>query len=286
MSAIRSAPFLDTLRSAAESRRSRLCVGLDPDPEKMPASLAAEGPAGIQRFCEAIVEATADLAAAFKPQIAYFAAAEALPELKAVIASIRSIDPAIPVILDSKRGDIGATARQYARESFAVYQADATTISPYLGGDSLAPFLADPGRGAFSLCRTSNPGGADLQALEVPATDDAPAEPLYLRVARLAANRWNANRNLGLVVGATWPEELQAVATLAPELPLLIPGVGAQGGDPKAVDDALWAANHRAPVLINASRSILYADASADGFAQAARDEATRLRSELGGFAT
>lgn len=240
-----------------------LCVGLDPDPRRYPAHLAGR-PDRAYAFCRAIVDATADLVCAFKPQIAYFAAQRAEEQLEALIAHIHQQYPGIPVILDAKRGDIGATAAQYAAEAFDRYRADALTVNPYMGLDSLEPYLERPGKGVIVLCRTSNPGGSELQFLTVDG-----GELLYQRVARLCAGPWNGNGQVGLVVGATFPDELRQVRALAPELPILVPGIGAQGGDVAA---ALAAG--RDPrgqgLLLNSSRAILYAGTGED-FAAAAR---------------
>ena len=266
--------FLDQLRSAQEQNHSMLCVGLDPDPAKFP--LHWRGDAGhIFDFCAAVVDATADLAIAFKPQIAYFAAHRAEPQLERLVAHIRQRAPAVPVILDAKRGDIGATAEQYAIEAFERYGADAVTLSPFMGFDSIEPYLRREGKGAFLLCRTSNPGGADLQGLRLAGEK---GELLYEVVARLAQESWNRNGQLGLVVGATYPGEIERVRARAPTLPLLIPGVGAQGGDARATVRAGWRAD--APIVVNSSRAILYAGAGAD-FATAARRAAEATRDEL-----
>jgi orotidine-5'-phosphate decarboxylase len=251
---------------------SLLCVGLDPDPTRLPGHLAGR-PDAVLAFCTAIVDATADLVCAFKPQIAYFAAQRAEDQLEALIAHIHAAHPGVPVVLDAKRGDIGSTAEQYAREAFERYRADAVTVNPYMGFDSLEPWLAHPGRGVILLCRTSNPGGADLQALEVGG------EPLYERVARLAAGPWNQGGELGLVVGATVPAELARVRALAPELPLLVPGIGAQGGDVAATVAAGCDARG-AGMMINSSRAILYAGRD-ETFAAAAREAARSTRDQI-----
>ncbi|HEY5632430.1 MAG TPA: orotidine-5'-phosphate decarboxylase, partial [Burkholderiaceae bacterium] len=213
-----------------------LCVGLDPDPRRMPASLGGRGDA-IFAFCRDIVDATAEFACAFKPQIAYFASQRAEDQLEALLAHVRARHPQVPVILDAKRGDIGSTAEHYAREAFERYGADAVTVSPYMGFDSLEPYLAHEGKGVILLCRTSNPGGSDLQSLRV-ADERGATEPLFERVARLAAGPWNRSGELGLVVGATFPRELARVREIAPQMPLLVPGIGAQGGDVDATVDA------------------------------------------------
>ncbi|CAN5396155.1 orotidine-5'-phosphate decarboxylase [soil metagenome] len=256
---------------AARSRQSAtaLCVGLDPDPARLPAGLSGE--AGIYEFCRAIVDATADYAVAFKPQIAYFAAAGAEAALEQLIGHIHARHPGIPVVLDAKRGDIGSTAEMYARELFERYRADSITVSPWLGHDSVVPYTDYADRGVFILCRTSNPGGADLQNLVVDG------QPMYLRVARLVAEEWNGNGNCGLVVGATVPREIAAVRAVAPTLPLLVPGIGAQGGD---VDAAVGACGRSAPLLINSSRAILYASRG-DDFAAAAAVVARSTRDAI-----
>jgi len=248
-----------------------LCVGLDPDPTRFPPHLAGR-PGAILHFCTEIVDATADLVCAFKPQIAYFAAHRAEDQLEALIAHVHARHPGVTVVLDAKRGDIGSTAEQYAREAFERYRADAVTVNPYMGFDSVEPWLGH-GRGVFLLCRTSNPGGADLQSLEVGG------ERLYERVARLAAGPWNRGGELGLVVGATVPAELARVRALAPGLPLLVPGIGAQGGDVEAtVAAGRDAAGHG--MLINSSRAILYAGRDED-FARAARQAAAETRDRI-----
>ena len=256
-------------------RDSLLCVGLDPDPARIPRHLAGRSDA-IFEFCRAIIDATADLVCAFKPQIAYFAAQRAEEQLEALIAHIHQAHPGVPVILDAKRGDIGPTAAQYAREAFERYRADAVTLSPYMGRDSITPWLEWPDRGIFLLCRTSNPGGSDLQSLAIQG------RPLFERVAHLASTPlnqggWGAPGRVGLVVGATFPGEIERVRNIVgPDMPLLIPGIGAQGGDLGAT---IRAAGPSASV-INSSRDILYAGSGED-FDQAARAAATTLRDSI-----
>ena len=267
--------FLDQLQRAAQKNRSLLCVGLDPEPKRFPAGMQGD-PGRIYDFCARIVDATADLAIAFKPQIAYFAAHRAEDQLEKLMEHMRRNAPDVPTILDAKRGDIGSTAEQYAIEAFERYGADAVTLSPFMGFDSVAPYLQYHGKGAFLLCRTSNPGGDDLQAQRLASL---PGEPLlYEHVARLAQGPWNLNGQLGLVVGATYPAEIERVRALAPTVPLLIPGVGAQGGDAVATVKAGWRAD--APIIVNSSRAIIYASAG-DDFAQAARRAATQTRDSL-----
>lgn len=266
--------FVLSLRKAWEGSQSMLCVGLDPDPAKIPASLGEpDDPETVLRFCRGIVDATAPFACAFKPQIAYFAAARAEAQLEALIHHVHRAHPGIPVVLDGKRGDIGATAERYAIEAFERYQADAVTVNPYMGFDSIEPWLAGRDRGVFLLCRTSNPGGSDLQAQRL-----ADGSLLYEHVARLAAGAWNRHGQLGLVVGATFPEEIARVRELAPTLPLLIPGVGAQGGDAEATVKAGWRPD--GPIVVNSSRAVLYAGDRED-FADAARAVAMATRDTL-----
>jgi orotidine-5'-phosphate decarboxylase len=272
--------FLDMLRSAERQNRSLLCVGLDPDPARFPAHLKNDA-SRIYDFCAAIVEATADAAIAFKPQIAYFAAHRAEEQLERLMAHMRSVAPQVPVILDAKRGDIGSTAEQYALEAFERYGADAVTLSPFMGFDSVQPYLQYHGKGAFLLCRTSNPGGDDLQNQRLSSIDGEPR--LYEHVARLAQGPWNLNGQLGLVVGATYPAEIERVRAIAPTLPLLIPGVGAQGGDAVATVKAglrTEGGETTGPIIVNSSRAILYASSDAD-FADAARRAAQKTRDEL-----
>jgi orotidine-5'-phosphate decarboxylase len=269
--------FTDKLRRAERVNDSLLCVGLDPEPMKFPGAWKGDA-ARLFDFCAAIVDATKDLVIAFKPQIAYFAAQRGEEQLERLIAHIHRVAPEVPVILDAKRGDIGSTAEQYAREAFERYQADAVTLSPFMGFDSLEPYLRYADKGLILLCRTSNPGGSDLQAQRL-----AGGDMLYEHVARLAHESWNAGGQLGLVVGATFPAEIARVRELAPTLPLLIPGVGAQGGDAQAAVRAGWrqeAGQTVAPIIVNSSRAVLYASAG-DDFAAAARRVASATRNEL-----
>jgi orotidine-5'-phosphate decarboxylase len=268
--------FTDMLHAVAERQQSMLCVGLDPEPSKFPVQWKGD-PAHIFDFCAAIVDATKDLVCAFKPQIAYFAAHRAEDQLERLMAHIKRNAPDVPVILDAKRGDIGSTAEQYAREAFVRYQADAVTLSPFMGFDSIEPYLSYADKGLILLCRTSNPGGSDLQAQRL-----ADGSLLYEHVARLAAGPWNKTGQIGLVVGATFPQELARVRELAPTLPLLVPGVGAQGGD--AVATVKAAVRPEVPgcgaLIVNSSRAVLYASAGED-FAQAARAAARQTRDAL-----
>lgn len=254
--------FIETLTDSWRSSGSLLCVGLDPDADRLPPSLRAQR-APLLAFNREIIDATACQVCAFKVQIAHYAAIGAERQLERTIAYIKRRHPATPVILDAKRGDIGATARMYAREAFERYQADAVTVNPYLGGDALAPFLDYADNGVFVLCRTSNPGSGELQQLK------SGGRTVAQQVAARAASAWNGNRNVGLVVGATWPREIAAIRRLAGDLPLLIPGIGAQGGDLQAVlKNGLTTGG--AGLIINISRAIIYAGAQDEDFAEAA----------------
>ena len=248
-----------------------LCVGLDPDPDRMPAPLR-DAPDAAERFCRAIIDATADLVCAFKPQIAYFASQREEATLERICHYIRERYPDVTLILDAKRGDIGSTAEHYAREAFDRYGAHAVTVSPYLGTDSIAPYF-EHGGGIIVLCRTSNPGGDDFQSL---VSDD---RPFYLHVAERVASEWAQLGDCGLVVGATYPAELAAVRSIAPDLPLLVPGVGAQGGDAGTVVQQGADADGRG-LIVNSSRTVLYASGG-DDFADAARAEAVRTAAAL-----
>ena len=267
--------FLNMLAAAQHQNRSMLCVGLDPEPGRFPGALKGDANK-IYDFCAAIVDSVSDLVIAFKPQIAYFAAHRAEGQLERLMEHIRRMAPGVPIILDAKRGDIGSTAQQYAKEAFERYGADAVTLSPFMGFDSVAPYLQHAGKGAFLLCRTSNPGGDDLQNQRLASVEGQPL--LYEHVARLAQGPWNLNGQLGLVVGATYPAEIERVRMVAPTLPLLIPGVGAQGGDAVATVRAGW--RKGAPIIVNSSRAILYASGG-DDFAEAARREALKTRDML-----
>ncbi|HEY4317430.1 MAG TPA: orotidine-5'-phosphate decarboxylase [Herbaspirillum sp.] len=268
--------FIDKLSAAWAANDSMLCIGLDPDIGRFPPQLKGK-PDAIFTFCKAIVDATADTACAVKPQIAYFAALRAEDQLEALCDYIRATYPALPIVLDAKRGDIGATAEQYAREAFERYRADAVTLSPYMGFDSVAPYLEWKDRGAVILCRTSNVGGSDLQFLNVDGV------PLYQHVARLVAGKWNTNGQCALVVGATFPNELAQVRAIVGDMPLLVPGIGAQGGDIEATVAAGRIAAGRG-LMISSSRAILYAPATAadgDDFAAASRRAALQTRDEI-----
>ena len=267
--------FLEQLQAAQNQNQSMLCVGLDPEPSRFPGALKGNANK-IYDFCASIVDATADAVIAFKPQIAYFAAHRAEGQLERLMEHMRRVAPNVPIILDAKRGDIGSTAEQYAIEAFERYGADAVTLSPFMGFDSVQPYLKYHDKGAFLLCRTSNEGGDDLQNQRFASIEGQPL--LYEHVAKLAQGPWNFNGQLGLVVGATYPNEIERVRSIAPTLPLLIPGVGAQGGDAIATVRAGWRID--APIIVNSSRAILYAS-SGDDFAQAARTEALKTRDLL-----
>lgn len=257
--------FRERCQQAWQTNQSLLCVGLDPEPGRLPHSLASHPlNEAVEHFCMGIVNATAPYCCAFKPQIAHFAALGLESTLESICRQIKATHPNHLLILDAKRGDIGSTASNYAKEAFERYCADAVTLSPYMGGDSLTPFLEFRDKGIFLLCRTSNPGGDDLQMLALEG-----GERLFERVARLASEHWNRSEQVGLVVGATYPAEVQKVREIAPKLPLLVPGIGAQGGDLKAAVCAGVDAN-RQGLFINSSRAILYASPQDDWAQQAA----------------
>ena len=264
--------FIKAVESAWQKNNTLLCVGLDPDSTKIPSRLRShKNP--LFAFNQAIIDATADLVCAFKPQIAYYAAARAEVELELTIAYIHERYPGIPVILDAKRGDIGATAEQYAQEAFDRYQADAVTVNPYLGGDTLKPFLDRRDKGIIILCRTSNPGAKEIQDL------DAGGKKLYQIVAAKAATQWNYNGNALLVVGATYAQELGEIRSIVGEMPLLVPGVGAQGGEVKSAV-LNGKSKNGTGMIINSSRGIIYASEK-DDFAEAARAATIALRDEI-----
>jgi orotidine-5'-phosphate decarboxylase len=264
--------FAADLRQRWTRAGTLLCVGLDPEPERFPELLRGQ-PDAVFEFCRAIVDATADLVCAFKPQIAHFAALGAEDALRRLVAHVHAAHPGVPVILDSKRGDIGSTAAHYAAEAFDRYGADAATVNPYLGHDSVQPFLDRPERGVVVLCRTSNPGSGEFQALRCDGL------PLYQHVALRVAREWNVHGNCMLVVGATWPDELRQVRALVGDLPFLVPGVGAQGGDVEAVV-ANGASSDGSGLVISSSRAILYAGAGPD-YADAARAAAQAQRDAI-----
>ncbi|MFA5590750.1 MAG: orotidine-5'-phosphate decarboxylase [Lysobacteraceae bacterium] len=267
--------FINQLRNRWQHANTLLCVGLDPEPARFPRHLA-DDPDAVFAFCRAIADATAPYVCAFKPQIAHFSALGAEAALQRLIAYIHAEHPGIPVILDSKRGDIGSTAQHYASEAFVRFGADAVTVNPYLGRDSVQPFLDHADKGVIVLCRTSNPGSGEFQDLPVDGL------PLYRHVARRVANEWNEHGNCALVIGATWPDELAQVRADVGELPFLVPGIGAQGGDVQAVMRA-GACADGGGLVISSSRAILYAGAGED-FAEAAAIAAQQQRDAINAF--
>jgi orotidine-5'-phosphate decarboxylase len=269
--------FTTKLANAIHQHDSLLCVGLDPDIARFPGVLKGRSDA-VFEFCRAIIDATASYACAFKPQIAYFAALAAEDQLQAICDYLNQNYPDIPIVLDAKRGDIGATAEQYAREAFERYKADAVTVNPYMGFDSIEPYLQWNEKGVIVLCRTSNPGGSDLQSLLVDG------QPLYQHVARLVAQQWNRNGQCALVVGATFPQEIAEVRKIVGEMPLLVPGIGAQGGD---IEATVLAGQTRdgTGMMINSSRAILYAkQVDGEGFADAAARVARETRDAINAY--
>lgn len=268
--------FMQALRQRWNDADSLVCVGLDPEPAKFPASFR-DDPDAVFNFCRAIVDATAPYVCSFKPQIAHFGALGAEDALARLVAHVHAAHPGVPVILDSKRGDIGSTARHYATEAFDRYGADAVTANPYLGRDSVQPFLDRADRGVIILCRTSNPGAVDLQDLVAEA--DGVARPLYQHVAAKVAGEWNTHGNCMLVVGATWPEQLREVRAIVGDVPLLVPGVGTQGGDVEAVVRNARTADGTG-LVVSSSRAVLYASDGED-FAEAAADAAKMLRDQI-----
>jgi orotidine-5'-phosphate decarboxylase len=268
--------FFQKLARAVARNDSLLCVGLDPDPERLP-----PGVDGLASFQRAIIEATADLVCAYKPNLAFY---EALgePGLRVLRDTLAAVPSDVPVIGDGKRGDVAHTARAYARAMFDHWGFDAVTVSPYLGADSLEPFLEREDRGIFLVCRTSNPGARDLQDLPVLIGEIGgsapPTRPLFEMVAQ-RAKEWNTRGNLGLVVGATYPEELGRLRDMCPQMTLLVPGVGAQGGDLEASLRRGLDADGGG-LIINVSRQVLYASSGED-FAAAARQAALTVRDEI-----
>jgi orotidine-5'-phosphate decarboxylase len=264
--------FIGQLAQAWARNDSLVCVGLDPEIERLPASIAGEA-SPIFQFNKAIVDATADLVCAYKPQFAHYAAYEAEDQLERTIEYIHRTYPSIPVILDSKRGDVGSTAERYAIEAFERYGADAVTVSPYLGGDALEPFLRHENKGVIILCRTSNPGAREVQDLQIGS------RRLYHVIAELASQRWNTRGNCMLVVGATYPRELAEIREIAGDMPFLVPGVGAQGGDvAQAVQNGRT--RNGTGLVISSSRAILYASPGMD-FASSARAATSTLRDQI-----
>ena len=263
--------FAEKLLAAAERNRSLLCVGLDPDPARMPVADVAE-------FNRAIVEATADLVCAYKPNLAFY---EALGPagMDALRATLDAIPDWVPVIADAKRGDLDNSSAGYARALFDVWAFDAATFHPYMGRDSLAPFLARPERGILVLCRTSNPSAREFQDLQVTPMTGGDTRPMYEHVA-MTAVKWNDNGNVGLVVGATYPDELERVREIAPDVPILIPGVGAQEG---ALERSVAAGvdERGRNAIINASRGVIYAGDDPATYPDAARSAARHLRDTI-----
>ena len=264
--------FVARLRAAWDEQDSLACVGLDPLIERLPAHIAAHA-SPIFHFSKAIIDATADLVCAYKPQFAHYAACEAEDQLERTIEYIHRAYPGIPVILDAKRGDVGSTAERYAIEAFERYGADAVTVNPYLGGDSLEPFLRFEDKGVLVVCRTSNPGARDLQDLDVGG------RKLFAVVAELAATRWNSRGNCLLVVGATYPQELAQIRAITGDMPFLLPGVGAQGADIGAAVAAGQSADGRG-LIVSSSRAVIHASSGVD-FAAAARAATLLLRDEI-----
>jgi orotidine-5'-phosphate decarboxylase len=264
------------LAAQVERANSLVCVGLDPDPARFPQRFRDLGrKAAIVEFNRAIIEATSDLVCAYKPNLGFYAAL-GLDGLQALLETRAMIPAEIPVILDCKVGDMGSTATAYATSYFTEWQFEAVTANPYQGEDSLAPFLAYPDRAVFILCRTSNPSSADLQDVTVQET----GEPLFMRVAT-RARQWNRDypAQVGLVVGATYPGELAAVRERCPDLPILLPGVGAQAGDVEAsVENGITARGDG--LLVSSSRAIIYAGSGAD-FADRARAATALLRDQV-----
>ena len=264
--------FIKKLEQCWQSNNSLLCVGLDPNWEKIPQHIKKQ-PDAIFEFCKAIIDATHDLVCSYKPQIAYFAGLEAEDQLAKTLDYLRGNYPHIPIILDSKRGDIGSTASMYAKEAFERFQTDAVTVNPYMGHDSAQPFLDYADKGVILLCRTSNPGAKDIQDLEIEG------QPIYEKVATMISKSWNTNNNCCIVVGATWPEQMKKLRVICGDMPFLVPGVGAQGGDVEALVKAGQTENGRG-LMINSSRAVLYASGGVD-FAQAARKVALETRDEI-----
>ncbi|MCX8252302.1 MAG: orotidine-5'-phosphate decarboxylase [Dehalococcoidia bacterium] len=264
--------WVEKLDTVAHSSGSLVCVGLDPDPRRMAISDVAE-------FNRAIVDATKDLVCAYKPQLAFYEALgmDGLLALEKTISHIKNVAPDILLIGDCKRGDIGSTAAAYARAMFDVWDFDTVTLHPYLGSESIEPFTERADRGAIIVCRTSNPGAAELQDLKM--TDGGVEGTLYEHTARLAS-QWNTRGNVGIVVGATYPGEMAELRGQHPDMPFLIPGVGAQGGDVEAATRAGVNTEGRG-VMISSSRGIIYASEEEGKFAGAAREAAESLRDQI-----
>ena len=284
--------FINRLHNAARTNHSLVCIGLDVDPALMPPELARNN--DVRKFNRAIVDATKDLVCAYKPNIAFYEALglEGLEALRDAVAYIRKVAPDVALLCDAKRGDIDSTSAKYAEAIFDYWGFDAVTVNGYMGEDSLLPFFQYGDRGIFVLCRTSNPGAGEFQDITVsPDAAEAGAGvkglgmPLYEWVA-MRASKWNVKGNLGLVVGATSPEQLRIVRNRCPVMPILIPGIGAQGGELEAsvrngIDRSADGQIASPGILINSARGIIYADRSADGFADGARAAAARLRDDI-----
>jgi orotidine-5'-phosphate decarboxylase len=267
--------FLEKLEKAWDKNNSLVCVGLDPDLNKLP-DCVKELEYPIFEFNKAIIDATCDLVCCYKPQVAYYAGQNAEDQLQMTLDYLREKCPEIPVILDAKRGDIGTTAQMYAKEAFERYQADSVTVNPFMGTDTLKPFLDYADKGVVILCRTSNPSSGELQELEVNG------RPVYKFVAEYAATKWNYNRNVLLVIGATCPEELGEVRAICKDIPFLVPGVGAQGGDVQKVMENGKTSDGRG-LVINSSRGIIYAGKDCD-FAEKSRAACEELRATINQF--
>jgi orotidine-5'-phosphate decarboxylase len=267
--------FIQKLEKIWKANNSMVCVGLDPDINKIPQFLLdKEFP--IFEFNKAIIDATSDLVCAYKPQVAYYAGQGAEDQLKMTIDYIKEKYPEIPIVFDSKRGDIGSTAQMYAKEVFEIYGADSVTVNPYMGTDTLKPFIEYADKGTIILCRTSNPSGDEVQNLIVEG------KTIYELIAGYANDKWNYNANILLVVGATYPEELGKIRKICPTIPFLVPGVGAQGGDVKAVIDQGLDENGFG-LVINSSRGIIYAG-NDENFAEASRKATEKLRNEINSY--
>lgn len=264
--------FYKKLTNSWNQQNSLLCVGLDPDLDRLPKSIKNDKHP-LYRFNKEIIDATAQWVCAYKPQVAYYAAVGAEKQLEKTIHYIKSEYPDISVILDAKRGDIGSSARMYAIEAFERYQADAVTVNPYMGGDTLEPFLCFQNHGVIILCRTSNPGSGDFQQL---VSGD---KTIYQHVAHLAATQWNKNNNVALVVGATYPGVIKEVRQIVGDMPLLVPGIGAQGGDLEGVlKNGL--SKQKTGLIINVSRGIIFASEGAD-FVTAAANQAQHICKQI-----
>lgn len=271
-----SRPAFHEMLEALWARNNFVCVGLDSDYGKIPQVVrTADIVATISTFNCQIIDATKDLVCAYKPNIAFYEACgdKGWLALRQTISHIKQVAPEVPVILDAKRADIGNTNSGYVQAAFEFFAADAITVHPYLGAEALEPFLARKNKGVLVLCRTSNPGAGEFQDLDVGG------EPLYMAVAKRVATQWNKNNNCGLVVGATYPRELRAVREVVGDMPILIPGIGTQGGDVEATVSA-GKDKRGHGMIVNASRSIIFSSPDAD-FADAAQRETTKLRNAI-----